>query len=502
MFTHRTASRLALQLLMLILLGCNHLNAQKRASEPAKEMRGVWIASIANIDWPSKPGLSINALKQETSQILDHLKQLGINCIFLQVRPSADALYASALEPWAACLTGLQGVAPPQNFDPLSFWIEQSHQRGMELHAWINPFRATSKAAEVTAPNHIRQTHPEWMVKFNDKLFLNPGIPAARDHLQLIVADLVTRYDIDGLHLDDYFYPYPSKNEQFNDQDAFAAYNPGAAPLDDWRRNNIDQFIQQTQLTISKLKPWVMFGVSPFGVWRNQSGHPQGSATTAGTTAFDHLFADVKKWTEKKWIDYVIPQIYWETTHPSANFVTLTQWWNALPGCDKFVGHALYKIDQGNKTWGDPKEMNRQMEEVRKNKNLKGSVFFSYNHFKRDLNGFQDELRQKWYSTPVRTPFEPKGTRNQTEVTKLKQKKHRLYWHTNGKDPVRFYAVYSTPAKNKNRKSQPPRLIEITSQPFVELPSAPSKTKERIQVSTITPWRKEGALSKPIKVRF
>ena len=281
-------------LCILILVGSNLVYAQPSIdNKNVFEFRGVWVATVVNIDWPSKQGLSNDLQKQEFIALLDMHKKNGMNAIIMQVRPSGDALYPSTLEPWSEYLMGKQGLPPSPFYDPLSFMIAETHKRGMEFHAWINPYRAvfnTNKSS--IAPNHLTKTHPEWFIDYDNKRIFNPGLPEVWKHTNRIVSDIVSRYDVDAIHLDDYFYPYKVPGKNFNDDATYKKYNRGLNK-EDWRRSNCDTIIKQLSATVHSIKPGVQFGISPFGVWRNKSKDPEGSETKAGVTNFDDLYADI-----------------------------------------------------------------------------------------------------------------------------------------------------------------------------------------------------------------
>jgi len=281
---------------------------------PAREFRGAWIATVANIDWPSKPGLGVAEQKAELIALLDRAAQLKLNAIIFQVRPACDAMYVSPLEPWSEYLTGAMGRAPQPFYDPLAFAIGEAHRRGLELHAWFNPFRALHpRARSPVAPNHISRTHPGWVRKYGDQLWLDPGEPAARDYVLSVVMDVVRRYDVDGVQFDDYFYPDPEKDTAgrelvFPDDATWRKFGlPGGfLSRDDWRRANVNQFIQRVYQSIKAVKPRVKFGVSPKGIWR--PGYPQ---QIRGMDAYAKIYADSRKWLANGWLDYFSPELYW-----------------------------------------------------------------------------------------------------------------------------------------------------------------------------------------------
>jgi len=308
-----------------------YLPSPSRPPPPQREFRGTWVATVGNIDWPSKPGLPVGQQKAELLVILDRAAALNLNAVILQVRPACDALYASSLEPWSPYLTGVMGKAPEPFYDPLAFAVTEAHKRGLELHAWINPYRAAvSKAKFPISPNHISRANPGIVRSYGSFLWLDPGEPAARDYSLRVVLDIVKRYDIDGLHIDDYFYPYreldANKREMdFPDDASWLRYGAGGGlSRDDWRRENVNSFVRRLYESIKAAKPWVKFGVSPFGIW--QPGFP---AQVRGFNAYATLYCDSRKWLMNGWLDYFVPQLYWAIQPPEQSFPALFKWWQA-----------------------------------------------------------------------------------------------------------------------------------------------------------------------------
>ena len=371
------------------------------------EFRGVWIATVENIDWPSKRGLSNEAQKQEFMALLDLHQKNGMNAIIMQVRPSADALYPSTLEPWSEYLMGQQGLPPSPFYDPLEFMILETHKRGMEFHAWINPYRAVFNIKKSSiAPSHITRLHPEWFLTYGDKKYFNPGLPQVWQHTNRIVRDLVSRYDIDAIHMDDYFYPYRIAGKEFPDEKSYVKNKRGLSK-EDWRRSNCDTIVKQLYATIHQIKPAVQFGISPFGVWRNKSQDPRGSETKAGQTNYDDLYADILLWLEKGWVDYIAPQIYWEHGHPLANYDTIIDWWNKHSfGKNLYIGHGMYKAGS-NTPWRDKNELPYQIKREREIENTRGSIYFSSSSFKNNPNNWNDSLQQNYYQKPSLLPTMP-----------------------------------------------------------------------------------------------
>lgn len=364
-----------------------------------REMRGVWIATVANIDWPVSRNHSteqkINDLKQE----LDKLKEAGINAVFFQVRTECDALYESEYEPWSYWLTGKQGAAPEPYFDPLKIVIEESHRRGMELHAWLNPYRAVKKVGDYpAAPNHIAVTVPTWILTFNDYKMLDPGLPAVRDYIKMVVGDIIQKYDVDGIHFDDYFYPYSPKVSN-EDSLTFLQYNNGIRNVDDWRRYNINTMIAMVQDTIKKVKPWVKFGVSPFGIVENKY------AGTSGFNSYSILYCDPLTWIKDKTVDYIVPQLYWEMEHDKAPYSKLLPWWASVSG-DVHLYIGLYSSRLASPKYDKAKdEIERQIKLNRETANVSGHIFFSSKSI--TSNAFKDfflRLKTELHTYPALPP--------------------------------------------------------------------------------------------------
>lgn len=368
------------------------------------EFRGVWVASVNNIDWPSKPTISSQIQKAEFIKLADMHKANGMNTIIVHIRPAADANYPSPYEPWSQWLTGKQGLAPYPYYDPLQFMIAETHKRGMEFHAWLNPYRAVFNLNKPDiAPTHITRMHPEWFLTYGDKKYFDPGNKQAQDFVVKVVEDVVSRYDIDAIHFDDYFYPYRIPGKEFPDAASYAKYGAGLS-RDAWRRSNTDSIIFKLSRAIKKIKPACQFGISPFGVWRNASADPRGSDTKAGQTNYDDLYADILLWMQKNWIDYVTPQLYWEIGHPLAEFNTLVDWWNKNTfGKNCYIGIGIYRAGN-NPAWKDKTQLPRQIQKVRSASNLNGFAFFSSKSFEKNPNGWSDSLRLNYFSIPASPP--------------------------------------------------------------------------------------------------
>lgn len=347
----------------------------------SKEMKGAWISTVFNLDWPSTSSAGNEAKqKQEFDNLLDKLKAVGFNAVFVQVRPSADSLYPSTLVPWSKVLTGTQGKNP--GYDPLSYMVSAAHSRGMQFHAWFNPFRATTDAStSALASNHVAKEHPEWIVNADGKKYINPGIPEAREHIIDTVMEVVKGYDIDGVHLDDYFYP---SNVTFADDAAYSTYNSKKLSKADWRRDNINEFVRQLGEQIHKVKPKASYGISPFGVWRNIKNDSTGSDTSAGVTAYDSMYADVRTWIKQGWIDYVAPQIYWSLSFSTARYDKLVDWWVKEvenTNVKLYIGLAGYKVGASDQKaeWQSGDQIINQLKYNEKYEEVAGSIMFRAN---------------------------------------------------------------------------------------------------------------------------
>lgn len=364
--------------------------------------RGAWIATVANIDWPSKEAIG-DTDKQQTEMlwILDSLQSIGINAIIFQVRPTSDALYHSELEPVSHWLTGTQGSWGTQTpWDPLAWTIEQAHQRNMEVHVWLNPYRVNLAKTDTSmlCKEHIMRKHPEWFWQYAKQWYFDPGLDQTREWICTIVQDIVERYDIQAIHMDDYFYPYPVGKTPLPDTRTFAKYPRGFSNIHDWRRNNVNLAIQDISRTIKECKAHVQFGISPFGVWRNAAVDSTGSRTTAGITNYDDLYADTRLWIQQGWIDYILPQLYWEIGKKAADYEKLAHWWaNEVKGtnCKLYIGLAPYRLEKASpKTrWGQGNEISRQMQLNRTIPEITGECFYSTQPMLRNPRHVCDSIR-------------------------------------------------------------------------------------------------------------
>lgn len=378
----------------LLLLVFLITNLFPQSVPPKREMRAAWIATVVNLDWPSSNLLTTAQQQQQLINLLDELKRDGVNTVIFQIRTECDALYSSSFDPWSYWLTGSQGTAPYPYYDPLEFAIAEAHKRGMELHAWFNPYRAERSVGNYTlASNHVVVQHPDWVIQIGTLKFLNPGLPAVRDYVSSVIYDVVSRYDLDGVHFDDYFYPYPPSNITNQDNTTFQQYPRGITTIANWRRDNVNILVKQVNDTIQSVKPWVKFGISPFGIWKN--GVPSG---ITGLSAYDDIYCDAIAWLHKRSIDYLTPQLYWPFGG-NQNYGTLQPWWAdsvAANGRHFYPGHALYRVDPGSGNWAAT-EIPKQIRFDRANPKVQGGVFFRAQSFTENFKGVTDTLRNNLY---------------------------------------------------------------------------------------------------------
>lgn len=458
------------------------INAQVK-----REMRGAWIATVANIDWPSRDARGHSDLqKKELIETLDKLQQIGTNMIVFQVRPTADALYPSDLEPWSNWLTGVQGQDNDKPYDPLAFAIEEAHKRCIDVHVWINPYRITNGfEIDALAKNHIYRQHPEWFWKYGKQWYFEPGLDETREFLNKVVADLVTRYDIDAIHMDDYFYPYPDHVNDYPDAETFKKYPRGFNNIQDWRRNNVNMVIEEMQQTIKSIKPWVEFGISPFGIWRNERQDSIRGSKTNGLDNYDDLYADILLWLEKGWIDYVTPQLYWPIGKKVADYAVLAPWWGKYDyGKNYYVGLSM---GVGANMLCQQLEMNKGIDEVQ------GHVFFSTRGLISNKDGFADSLKTRFYTTQALQPINRNINGKPALMPQnLRMEGNCLVWEdahgTNGQKTA-YYVVYAFPENEEIDFDNPKYILARTSEPHLKLTI--DTTKYRIAVTSINLYKQE-----------
>lgn len=466
---------------LVSLLTGGRLPAQ--TGSPNYEFRGVWIATVVNIDWPSKKTLSVEEQKAEFIRILDMHQRNGMNAMVVQVRPAGDAIYPSRFEPWSEFLTGTQGLPPTPFYDPLEFMIRETHKRGMEFHAWINPYRAVFNMHNSSvSPKHLTKIHPDWFLVYGDKKYFNPGLPEVRQHLGQVVNDLVSRYDLDGIHMDDYFYPYRIEGKEFPDQKDYLIYGKGMNK-EDWRRSNVDSAILLVHNMIKSIKPKMRFGVSPFGVWRNKSRDPMGSETRAGQTNYDDLYADILLWLQKGWIDYVVPQLYWERGHKLCDYDVLLDWWNQHSyGRHLYIGHGIERAGS-NTAWRNPQEIPDEIKQLRNYPTTHGSVYFSSKVFERNPLGWSDSLRNHYYHYPALVPpmsWIDNSIPAQPLLQKIDNKTVKLVYI--GDEPIKAFGVLTLTLNTEVsfELAQLVKLVVAEKTALIDLSSLPSIQNKRV----------------------
>ncbi len=454
-------------LVLLLLLSFSNGNAQEKMSHPKNEFRAVWIATVVNIDWPKDKVDPVEKQKADYLEILDTYKKLNYNAVIVQIRSVGDAFYPSQLAPWSKYLTGKEGQAPNPYFDPLEWMITEAHNRGFEFHAWLNPYRATMDLnTSVLSPNHDYFKHPEWMIKYGEKYYYDPALPEVQTHLIKVIEEVVTNYDIDAIHFDDYFYPYKIKGEEFNDSKSFKKYGEGMN-LADWRRLNVSNFVKYTSYTIKSIKPWVQFGISPFGVWRNKSVDPKGSDTQSGQTNYDDLFADPMEWMEHSWVDYLIPQLYWSMDHKTASYTKLLKWWaQNSKNAAIYIGNGSYKINtDSDKKWFNPYEIPNQIDITRTFKNINGNAFFSAKSFINKNKAVTDLLLENQYKYPALPYAVPKFQNQLVEFPKVSQvskdkESYTVTLHYPTKSKIRYVVVYGSKNCTEIDVNNPAHIID------------------------------------------
>ncbi|PKP06088.1 MAG: hypothetical protein CVU10_00560 [Bacteroidetes bacterium HGW-Bacteroidetes-5] len=416
---------------------------------PKREFRGAWFPTVVNTTWRD---MTTQEIKRDIIFYLDLFKNLNMNAVVFQVRPQADALYISELEPWSRFLTGTQGVAPEPFFDPAEFIIEECHKRGMEMHAWFNPYRVSSGKKEVLSKDHIFFKNPSLFVFYGDQIYFDPGNPLSREHTKKVISDFVSRYDLDAVHFDDYFYPYRVKYEEFPDEQTFILNHEkdgfGIFDKDNWRRNNVNLLVEELSQTIKSIKPWVKFGISPFGVWRNIGVDSSGSRSNAIQTNYDDLFADVLEWTKKGWIDYNAPQLYWEIGHSRADYLSLIEWWSKNNwGVNLYIGQSIWnQLEIKNKNGDIVNQLHRKMRMVRDNEKIQGNIWWSGLGLANN-KALADSLKFDYQKYPSLMPlYRNIDTIPPKPVINIKYKKGLVTWDTEQESDIMnkpfFYAVY------------------------------------------------------------
>ncbi len=473
--------------------------AMVMTAQPKREFRGAWIQCVNG----QFRGIGTEAMQKTLSYQLDELQKDGCNVIIFQVRPECDALYESKYEPWSYYLTGQQGVAPRPYWDPLAWMIEQSHKRGMELHAWINPYRAKTKVAHANASNHVVSQHPERCFEYDGLTLLNPALKENRDYICQVVTDILERYDVDGLHIDDYFYPYPTPGIPIPDNAYFRANNQGFTDIGDWRRNNVNLFIEQLWATIRTVKPWVKFGVSPFGIYRNVKNDPNGSQTN-GLQNYDQLYADVLLWVKNGWVDYCVPQIYWEIGNKAADYAELMNWWNKH--CTKttlVIGEDIERTAKFN-------QMEQKMNMHAELPNIQGTVLWYAKAAVDNVGNYGTQLRNVYWRYPALQPVmkhidnkAPKKPRK-VQVIDIEGQKVLFWTAPKGegwKDAAAGYAIYRFGPGDKVDINDVTKLVTITNDTHYELPREEWGSKVTYAVTALDRMQNESSYKK-VKVKY
>ena len=499
---------LVLTVLLFLLTGFFSLPAQPF---PKTELRAAWIATVVNIDWPSKKGLNSVQQQQEYVRLLDLLKSVGMNAVVVQVRPAADAFYPSSYEPWSEYLSGTQGQSPFPYYNPLTFMIEQARIKGLEFHAWFNPYRVSMNDTTRFASDHPLYKHPEWFVKYGGKWYYDPGHREAREFVLKAIMETVMHYDLDAVHFDDYFYPYRIMNEEFPDSCSYKAYGIDSfATKDDWRRDNVNYFVRELSARIKSVKPHVKFGISPFGVWRNIDKDPNGSATQAGQTNYDDLYADVLKWLQEGWIDYVTPQLYWHIGFKVADYEVLLDWWSKHTyGKHLYIGQGIYRV--GGKSWEDPNEVSNQILLNRSNENVKGSMFFSAKTFLQNKNRINEQIKEM-YRYPALVPVmdwmdSSAPTPPLVVVSKGSQAEGiQIQWKDDSTSTATYYVIYRFDERDSLTTEDPEKIYAIVQRTPYEIQTwTDAHTKKRTTyqyvITAVNRQHNESNRSKTLTIR-
>ena len=473
---------------------------------PKREFRGTWIHTVSNRDYQK---MTTQEMKQHYINLLDSFEIAGVNAIIFQARPTADAFYVSEYEPWSRYLTGEQGKAPDPFWDPLEFMIEECHNRAMEFHAWFNPYRVTHNDTEELCKDHLYYKKPYLFLKYGKQIYFDPGHPESREFTLKVIADVVRRYDVDAIHFDDYFYPYKIRYEEFPDEESFINYHKidgfGRFQKNDWRRNNVNILVRDLNKTIKSIKPWVKFGISPFGIWRNIDMDSTASKTQGGVTNYDDLYADIKLWVEKEWIDYNVPQLYWEIGHPRAEYATLSDWWSENNfGRQLYIGQNLWvsvKAPDGKS------QLHTKMKMVRENPNIHGNVWWSGYGMVRNPDGFVDSMRMEYQKYPSLVPvFEHIDSTPPKPVIKLSGKNtskgKQLTWEaTPAKeemDKAAYFCIYRFEQNEQINLDDAAKLQKIVRKPVYIIPKSNDNKKYKYVVTALDRLYNESKASKTV----
>lgn len=471
------------------------------------EFRGAWIQTAFQEEYKS---MTVAGLKKDFIRKLDYLQACGINAIIFQVRPEADAFYYSEIEPWSRFYTGEQGRAPEDNFDLMAFLIEECHKRTMEFHAWLNPYRASTSGNTKFAANHVYHRYPERFITYNKQVLFDPGIPENRQYICNVVRDIVLRYDVDAIHMDDYFYPYPVAGLPFPDDDSFRRYGlPKGYTQEhrgDWRRENVNLLISELKRTILLTKPWVRFGISPFGIYRNKKSTPDGSGSnTNGLQNYDDLYADVLHWIQQGWIDYNMPQVYWEIGHSAADYTTLVRWWdNHAYNRHLYIGQDVARTMKAG-------QLTNKMQYERELPHTEGNCFWPANELLWNNGGIADSLKRKYHRHPALIPpYTHLHNRPPQEVSKLKAEwtpeGYMLHWNAKqsrtNPELASYFVVYRFGSREPVNLNDPSKIVAVTRDKKCLLPYGKGKHKYTYVVTAVDRFHNESVKGKSKKVKL
>lgn len=494
---------------LLILSGCrskkivtpaDHVRIAKQEvyQQNKYELRAAWMQTAWKSEYQNR---STQELKNLLSQRLDILQQSGFNAVIFQIRPESDAWYYSPYEPWSRFLTGTQGVAPYPLWDPLAWMIEECHKRNMELHAWLNPYRASVSLSNQLAPTHPYYKHPEWFITYGNQMYFNPALPQVRNHLNTVIADIVERYDIDAIHFDDYFYPYPIAGVRLEDFQDFQRNPRGFTDIGDWRRDNVNLLISQLSETIKSIKPYVRFGISPFGIYRNEKSDPKGSKTN-GLQNYDDLYADVLLWDAMGWVDYIMPQIYWEIGHKTAEHSELALWWS------RNVHLAHYYIGQDVKRTMDRSELHTKLNLA--HKTSKGVAMWPGDEIFSNYKGVTTELKSQYWTKPALIPATDYPTNFRTfpePQRKAGLEKGLLFWeedlpYLQGLE-TKYFVIYIHDRGEKiQQATRQENILALTQDEFYRLPDLGGKHKVAFTITRVNRFNQEILVAHDIKGRI
>ncbi len=515
--------RYVLPLLFFVLTAAGSLHAQ----QPLKrEFRGVWIHTLNN----DYKGMDEQRFREYLCNQLDLFRQAGINAVLFQVRPEADALYQSPYEPWSRFLTGTQGQDP--GYDPMTIAIEECHRRFMEFHAWINPYRAQLNTSTQLSPEHPYYEHPEWFFRYDNKLFFNPGLPECRNYICQIATDIAQRYDIDGIHVDDYFYPYPAGGEEIPDRATYERYGKTLGmEIKDWRRYNVNMLIQELQEAIHQVKPYAKFGVSPFGIYRNRKSAPDGfGSETNGLQNYDELYADILLWLRYGWVDYIIPQLYWEMGHKAADYETLVRWWPACSyGRLLFIGQDVDRCAKHADLLNpNTNQFRSKIDLTRSLPGIQGNCYWSGKVLLENPGNIFTVLEREYHRFPALPPVYPlkeaavkegsKAGAKREKAAKMPKanpvRKLKTLWTEDGfiliwrapkikkaADEPRFYCIYRFGKNEPINLNDPTRIVGYTRSIYYKLPYNDGTIPYKYVVTAINRYNAESSpKSKTIKL--